>query len=294
MSSRLALFVCLLLGCTTEPAPLRHAPSTTVETAHEAVREAASDAPAPRDVTFVTTDGVTIAGTLTRAARVDAPAVILVHQLASTRAEWAPLLPHLAADPSMTVLAIDMRGHGASTHGSSGSLSYESFDDAQWTNTRNDVIAAVTYLLGPDSGVAPASIAAIGASIGSSAVVAAAAEDSRISAVVAVSPGRAYHGFDSVTPATLIVNRPIFALASNDETDSVETAQAFGRLTGVPAHIIPGDAHGVVMFGTTPGTLDLVEDFLRTSLTWPRLAPRVVPTEPAAPPPTSVGTPVPG
>jgi pimeloyl-ACP methyl ester carboxylesterase len=248
--------------------------------------------PRARDVTFTTTDGVTIGATLHVAPRIDAPAVILVHQVGSSRAEWAPLLPHLEAEPALTTLAIDLRGHGSSTRGPSGNLDWQTFDGAAWAASRNDVLAAVSFLQGPDSGVAPASIAAVGASIGCSAVIAAAAEQPRIATMVTISPGRAYHGFDAIAPALNFQDRAIFAIASADETDSTETAQAYGRITSIPALIVPGDSHGVVIFGTSPETLDRVEDFLREHLAWSRLAPRA-PTAASPPPPTSLGVPAP-
>lgn len=265
----------------------RHPATTTV------TPPATPEAPPARDVTFTTTDGVTIAATLRPAPRVDAPAVILVHQVSSTRAEWAPLIARLEAEPAITTLAIDLRGHGASTHGASGNLDWQTFDDAAWAATRLDVLAAVAFLMGPDSRVAPASLAAVGSSIGSSAVIAAAAEEPRLTTLVTLSPGRAYHGFDAITPAAQLATRAIFAVASQDETDSSETAQAYGRITGYPALIVPGDAHGVLIFGGAPDALDQIDDFLRERLEWSRLGPRVHPTDPVEPPPTSAGTPAP-
>ncbi len=298
MSRRsLALVLSVVVSACTEgpppAAPAHHvarssapAPTATAVPAPEAPTES-------RDVTFVTTDGVTIAATLHRAPRVDAPAVIFVHQLGSTRAEWAPLIARLHAGAAFTTLAIDLRGHGASTRGPSGNLDWQTFGTAQWAATRLDVLAALAYLTGPDSRVAPASIAAVGASIGCSAVIAAAAEEPRLGTLVTLSPGRAFHGFDAITPAIHLDDRAIFALASRDETDSVDTAQAYGRITGVPAYILDGDAHGVVMFGTAPETLDRIEDFLRERLAWARLAPRDPVAGSVAPPPTSLGSPAP-
>lgn len=290
MSSR-SLVLCLALAACTETPP----PHLVASGGHESepappVVEARLPA---RDVTFTTTDGVTIGATLHPAPRVDAPAVILVHQIGSSRAEWAPLIARLEAQPAITTLAIDLRGHGSSTRGPSGNLDWQTFDAAAWAATRLDVLAAVSFLQGPDSGVAPPSIAGVGASMGSSAVIAAAAEQPRLTTMVTLSPGRAYHGFDAISPALHFDNRAILAIASRDEADSTETAEAYGRITRIPTLIVEGDAHGVLIFGTAPETLDRVEDFLRERLEWPRLAPRVAPTTPVAPPVTSVGTPAP-
>jgi pimeloyl-ACP methyl ester carboxylesterase len=287
MSSRASVLVLVLaLACSEGPSPQHAAPAP----AHHVTSP--PEAPPAREVTFTTSDGVTIAGTLQRGTRADAPAIVLVHQLDSTRAEWAPLLERLRAEPSFTTLAIDMRGHGASTHGPNGTLDWHTFDADAWAATRRDVIAAVAFLTGADSGAAPASIGAVGSSIGSSAVIAAAAEEPRITTLVTLSPGRAYHGFDAITPAMQLMDRSILAIASADETSSVDTAQAYGRLSGMAPRIVAGDAHGVVLFGVDPAALDETEDFLREHLAWVRIAPRSS-APPPPPPVTSPGTPAP-
>lgn len=224
-------------------------------------------AAAPVQVTFTTDDGVTIGATLHPGATPRAPAVVLVHQLGSTRAEWDPLVAQLSQRPALTLLAIDMRGHGESTHAANGrTLDFNQFGADDWRATAKDVRAAVDWLTHA-APVHPAKIAACGASIGSSAVIAAAADDPRIVAVVALSPGRAYHGFDAVTPATHLGDRPLFAIAAHDETDSIDMAGTLARL--VPRGVsrdVDGNAHGVAMFTTDPQVLARVDDFLRTAL----------------------------
>lgn len=299
MSSRAlasSLLLALSLAACSEEPPRRLTPAAGhgAAPATEAAPPPAEELPAPRDVTFTTTDGVTIGGTLYRAARVDAPAVVLVHQVGSARTEWGPLVERLHVAPAFTTLAIDLRGHGTSTHATSGTIDWQTMSDAQWAATALDVRAAVDYLASQESGVAPASFAAVGSSIGASAVVAAAADDPRLANLVTLSPGRAYHGFDAITPAAQLDTRSIFAIASRDEEDSAATAQAYSRITGVPVMIVDGDAHGVLIFGTTPSTLAETEDFLREHLGWVRLVPRDDSVAPTAPPPvTSPGTPVP-
>jgi pimeloyl-ACP methyl ester carboxylesterase len=288
---RIAIPLVVLVVACGENRPAPHA--APPETAAVESVVAPEVLPPAREVTFATADGVTISATFRAASVPEAPAVILVHQLSSTRAEWQPLLDRLRAQPALTTLAIDMRGHGESTRGPAGALDWHSFDTAQWVATRLDVLAAVAFLASAESGVHPASIAGVGSSIGSTAVVAAAAEDPRLRPLVTLSPGRAYHGFDAITPALALHDCPILAVVAYTETDSVDTAQTFARLTHVPAYVADGPGHGVVLFSTMPSTLDHVEDFLRTQLREPRLVPRVPGAERAGPPVTSAGTPAP-
>jgi pimeloyl-ACP methyl ester carboxylesterase len=268
-SLMLVAFALSVLACTSGEQRRSHAAPLEPERERPAPEDPAPPVetlPPSRTVSFVTEDGVHIVGTLQPAAHADAPAVVLVHQLGSDRSEWAPLLERLQAQPSLTTLAIDLRGHGASTEGPSGALEWHAFDTDAWTATRLDVRAAVAFLRSADSGVSPSRFGAIGSSIGSSAVVAAAAEEPALSAIVALSPGRAYHGFDAITPAIGLGDRAILAIVSREETDGVDTAQAFGRIGHNPAVVVDGSAHGVALFTLDPTTLDRVDAFLREHL----------------------------
>lgn len=223
--------------------------------------------PEPREVRIPTADGVTITGTLQPAARPDAPLVILVHQLGGTRAEWAALVERLHARPAVATLAIDLRGHGASTEGPDGQpLAWRELDNAQWAQTAEDVAAAVRFVADEASGITPARIAVIGSSIGSSAAISAAARTTDIDAVAALSPGRAYRGFDAITPATQLGGRPFLAVTAREEIDSVETAQAMARITASEPVIVEGGTHGVAMLTESPELLARVEAFLRQAL----------------------------
>jgi pimeloyl-ACP methyl ester carboxylesterase len=257
--------------------------------AHETPPPPSSEAPpAParpsRDVTFTTSDGVTIGATLTPAADPAAPAVILVHQLSSNRGEWSRLVAALhTGSPELTTLAIDLRGHGTSTHGTGGPIDWHAFDAEAWSHARLDVLAAVAFLRSAEAGVQPATIGAIGASIGSTAVVAAAAEEPAITVIVALSPGRSYHGFDGITPVLGLAGRPILAVASAREPESVDAALAYSRVGGVWATIIDPAGHGVAMFDADPQLLGNVVRFLRERLGTPAPSEAPAPSEVSAP-----------
>lgn len=248
------------------PAPERTSAETPPAPA-ERPEPAPPPLPAPRDVSFTTSDGVTIAGTLHGGATPDAPLVVLVHQLGSTRAEWEPLVERLRAHPALAILAIDLRGHGESTRGAEGSaLAWREFDNATWARTADDVVAAVEFVRSEASGVRPARIGLVGSSIGSTAVVAAAARTPDIGPVVAISPGRAYRGFDAITPALELAGHPFLAVVAREEPDSVETAQAMARITSTEALIVDGSEHGVALLRAHPEVLDRVEQVLRSAL----------------------------
>jgi pimeloyl-ACP methyl ester carboxylesterase len=266
-SLRLLLCVLALSACSERP-PAEAATGGAPSAPAEPIAEELPDA---REVTFSADDGVRISATLSPAASAEAPAVVLVHQLGSDRNEWAPLVARLRERPAVTTLAIDLRGHGRSTEGPEGAvLSYGAFDDTAWAATALDVRAAVSYLAGGISGERPAHIAAVGASIGATAVLAAAAGEPRIEHIVALSPGRAYHGFDGITPALTLGDRTFLGIVAAAEEENVETNAALARIMHSEPIVIEGTAHGVGLFAADPTTLDRVETFLRAALGAPR------------------------
>jgi pimeloyl-ACP methyl ester carboxylesterase len=215
-----------------------------------------------REITFDAEDGVRIVADLRQGASAEAPLVVLVHQLGSTRAEWEPLLRWLG--PAMTTLAIDMRGFGESTQRADGTtVDAASFQTADWARVASDVRAAIAHVRASEN-LAPSSIAVVGSSIGSSAAILAAADDPEIDAVVALSPGRAYRGVDILAPLSRLGERPILAIASRGEAPSAETASEIARIAQHgEVELAFGDRHGVAMFAADRASLHHVIGFLR-------------------------------
>jgi pimeloyl-ACP methyl ester carboxylesterase len=215
-------------------------------------------------VSFRTSDGVTIVGTLHPAAEPAAPAVVLVHQLSSDRAEWAPVVAELTG---ITALAIDLRGHGESTAGPDGPIAFASFSAEDWAALPLDVDAGLGFLRAHPA-LRPERIAVAGSSIGSSAAIVAAGRDPDVAAVVAISPGRAYHGIDALTPVPELGGRPLFAIAAEHELPAAEAAETMARLA--PAgrvEIVTGSsAHGLALVAEEPALAGRIAAFLREGL----------------------------
>lgn len=298
-SSGLALLALLvaLSGCErsssreTPPPPSTPSPAEPTAPAAPAQEEAASGE--AREVEIATEDGFTLGATLYPGATPDAPAVILAHQVGSTRAEWADLVAALREEPALTVLTFDLRGHGQSTRGPRGeTASFGSFDTDAWSATSADVAAAVAYLSGPGCPVRPRRIGLVGSSIGATAVIRAAAGDRNLDPLVVLSPGRAYRGVDAILAATELPPRSLLAVSAREEADSVETGAALARITRGRAALVDGAAHGVALFAADETLLETVTTFLREGLARPPSAsappveaPPAEGVEAAAPPP---------
>ncbi|MEM9191286.1 MAG: alpha/beta fold hydrolase [Myxococcota bacterium] len=240
----------------TQPSAVEALPSVSAGPSHP-----------PEDIELRTEDGVTVHATMHAAAVPEAPAVVLVHQLSSTRAEWGPLVERLTAAPGFAILTLDLRGHGESVVGAEGeALSYHAFDNDDWSAIEFDLKAGLTFVR---QRFTPQAVALAGSSIGSSAAVRVAAADDEVSAVVALSPGRAYRGLDALTPFSTWGARPVLAIAAEGEAASAETARAMaGSSPSGVLRLAPGRSHGVGMFADDPGALEAVEQFLRRELRW--------------------------
>lgn len=253
---RISIAVLLLASCSScEDDPPRRRDAGRAEAPRE------EPPPIQRErVTIAAQDGTSLVGDLVWR-RSDAPLVVFVHQLGSTRAEWNDLRAELEDD--YTTFAFDLRGHGESTQG--GALDFNAFSAADWAKLPGDLDAVLATL---DARLDAPRLAIVGSSIGSSAAIVTAAEEpSGLSAVVAISPGRAYHGIDALTPLTRFGDRPILAIASEDDGESAETAANIARIapSGEVA-TVQGDVHGVGILARDPSSRDRVLAFLRAHL----------------------------
>ncbi len=215
----------------------------------------------PAEVLCITDDRIAIAATL-RVGRSGSTPIVLVHQLASDRSEWEPLVAKLT-EAGLTTLAIDLRGHGRSVGGDGAT--YRAFRDSDWRDTQKDVRAAINFLVRRAT-VQAEHVVLIGSSIGGTACLAAAAEDPRVSGIVVLSPGRAYHGFDAIVPASHLGERELLVLHSSEELPSHETAEVLDRIVAhSTVRAVPGSAHGVAMLAEDPTQLDAVVEFVRAA-----------------------------
>ncbi len=267
------------LGCsepeTAAPTPAEPPPADPAEpapTASDPAEPAPDPEPPPlaepRTLRIRAADGVELVGDLRAGQSLEAPLVILVHQLSTTRAEWEPLLRRLGASPALTTFALDMRGHGESTHRDGarggGEVSWEGFETADWEKVSGDVLTVLGHLRAEEH-LSPGRVILVGSSIGSSAVIRAAAADEGIDAVVAISPGRAYRGLDALTPLPRLGSRALLTVAAAEETGAATTAEDMARIaTTGEAVIAQGNRHGVGLFEDDPSALGRVVEFIRS------------------------------
>ena len=146
---------------------------------------------APTEMALTSADGFALKGTLTLpAVKGKVPVVILAHQFHADRAGWAPLAERLAAR-GIGTLALDLRGHGASTQkgGTEVAVSTDFMASAKavgFDQIPADLAQAAAWLR-KQPGVDGRRIGLAGASVGAFSVILAAPEVGPV-AVLSLSP----------------------------------------------------------------------------------------------------------
>ncbi len=202
-------------------------------------------------VSITTPDRVTLAGTFW-AQSGHAPAVLLLHMLGRTRADWDGLAEDLAAQ-GFNVLTVDFRGHGESVQQGSRRLDYADFSERDWQGLTTDVAASLDWLARQPS-VDAAHLAIVGASIGANSALIAASGDRRVTTLVLLSPGLDYHGLKTQRAMEQYGTRSVFLVASDDDENSAAAVRRLDNLaSGRRAlKVFQAAGHGTSMFGPEP------------------------------------------
>ena len=207
-------------------------------------------------VSFPSTDGVSIAGEIYEAASRPAPAVVLVHMLSRSRADWDGL-PDRIRDAGITALAIDLRGHGQS----SGS--------AQELQPMIEDVRAATRWLASRPNVRADQIAIVGASLGASLALLAALELPQVRAIALLSPSLDYRGLRTDTGLIKRLGaRSIWLAASDQDPLALRTLRDIAAEPSGPReqHVSSALAHGTVLLDKDGGVGRVLVDWLHRSL----------------------------
>jgi dienelactone hydrolase len=211
---------------------------------------------AGRPVTLSSADGVTLSGELYEAAATPAPAVVLVHMLGRSRADWDDTATALAA-AGVTALAIDVRGHGAS----GGSV-------RPLTDAVQDVRSALQWL-SQRPGVRPDALGLVGASMGANLAVLAALDQPLARVVATVSLTLDYQGLRISTEAfKALGGRAVWMAASREDPYAARTVAELSKEAPVPVEQILSvePAHGSLLLRADPEVARSLVDWLRVRL----------------------------
>lgn len=222
----------------------------------------------PEPLTLVTDDGVELAADWYAGhpdGLAQGGAVILLHMYRSDRRAWQPVRDELHR-AGLATLALDLRGHGESAalggaQGADLAARVAARETAVFQAMDHDVAAAVAWL--EAQRFEPRRIGLMGASVGCSVALRAARADPRLGGVVALSPGTAYLGLDSLADVADWDMRPVMLVSSAEEAEAGARPLHAALIAGDrfrPAQLVivdgpdgdGADLHGTRMFGKVP------------------------------------------
>jgi pimeloyl-ACP methyl ester carboxylesterase len=201
-------------------------------------------------VTLKTTDGIMLSADAQGSGK---HGVVLLHEEGGDKGVWGELAATLAKNDCV-VVAIDLRGHGASK----GTL-----DDAAYAKMVEDVRAALTWLEGKDV----ADVNLVGAGFGANLALSATAAIPEVTTTTLLSPALSAHGLKVSTALTGLGQRPVLLVASRDDAGAARAAQLiYDKATG-PKHlaIYDGNAQGHRMLNTAPALEGLLLSWVNGS-----------------------------
>lgn len=261
------------------------APATSASAAPARPRRATNPAPKPQELTFTTSDGVSIVGSYWSGGDQKAPALLLIHRAAGSRAEWTPLIERLFPPKvPMNVLAIDLRGHGASVEAKGlakgKKLAWNELKEADFAAMEKDLEAAIAQL-NKRAGGAPSAWLLAGSDLGATlATMAARQTGEGLRGVALVSPGASLRGLDIYKPFGKIMSLPNLIITAGGDNVSNESAAALSQMSKGSRFLrLNGSMHGAeYLGGEHPVVWDELADWVEE-----RLAPPDAPPAGSAP-----------
>lgn len=197
-------------------------------------------------------DGASVSATVYDAATPTA-AVVLVPMYTRSQDDWRAFAERLQG-VDITALAIDVRGHGAS-----------SGDSTPAAAMAQDVHAAVTFL---SARVGGRPVGIVGASLGASLAVIAAADSAVVRGIALVSPSADYRGVRLEAAAKRYGARPMLLIASSEDPYALRTVKSLvtSATTGREQRLSSVPAHGSLLLERDADTAAALVDWLRRTL----------------------------
>jgi len=177
-------------------------------------------------------DGVPVRGTFYKPAATGAPGVLLIHDAGSDRAQLDGVAERLSKE-GFGVLAIDLRGHGASKN---EKLDWAKLSESErktaWASAQRDVDAGAGWLLEQPS-LRKTSLSLIGYGAGSALAVRHAKTDENVVCLALLAPNAQDYGFDVRSDIQTLEGLPTYVVTSKD-AEAERMAQEANASSGNP------------------------------------------------------------
>ncbi len=212
-----------------------------------------------KKVSFTAEDGVAIVGNYWSGSDT---AVLLLHMMPATKESWNDFADALNKE-GMTVLAIDLRGHGESIKQGSNTLNYIQFSDEQHQASIKDVEAAVGFLKQNGSNT----IYIAGASIGANLALQYQANHLEVKKTILLSAGLNYRGvLTQPSASALSSDQAVFLIAGTKDDSAADMANQLASSIKGPKQVKIYDtsAHGTDLFNVDPNLISTLVDWLKS------------------------------
>jgi pimeloyl-ACP methyl ester carboxylesterase len=182
--------------------------------------------------------------------------VLLVHDEGGDRTDWGGLGAKLAT-AGFRVVALDLRGHGASS-------APRPATDPEWAVVVQDLDAAAAWLA--RRGVTDLHVIAAG--VGANAALHAASGTTTVDDLVLLSPSPNAHGLKLSTPIAAYGSRPLFAAAAQDDPTSAKAATWLAEQAQGPKilELYPTGGKGARLLNTVPSLEGAIVTWLNGTL----------------------------
>lgn len=204
-------------------------------------------------------DGLLLEASYYSAARRPTPGVLLLHMGDADRHTWDDLAARLQ-QVGYAVLAVDLRGHGA-TGGREN-----------WALAQQDTAAALAELAALP-GVDASRLIVIGAGIGANLGINACADVAGCAAAALLSPGVDYLGITATGAVTRFGARPLLIIASENDGNNPADSVTLDALAVGPHQllIVPFSAHGTDLLRVQPDLIEQIAGWLAVTVPPPTL-----------------------
>lgn len=178
-------------------------------------------------------DGLALHGEFFASPGSDGRALLLLHQLYTTRISWYPYIELLRA-AGYHVLAVDLRGFGETGGG------------INWRKAQADTLAWLAWLDSQPS-IRSSGLFVMGSSMGSSLALVGCAEAEACAGAVALSPGRRYFGVS--TDEAIASGSPALLIFADRDTYPRQAVPHMQEQPEFNGEVItyPGRAHGILL-----------------------------------------------
>jgi len=220
-----------------------------------------------KQVTFNTTDQVTIVGDYFQADLPIGHTILALHMMPADKSSWREFAQS-ATSAGYNLLAIDLRGHGQSAKQQNHQLDYQKFTDEQHQDSIKDVEASIEYLRQQGTDIQRLSV--IGASFGANLALQFLQANQDLFTGVLISPGLNYRGIETGKFAkTLSSSQSVLLIAGEQDTQTQKTINQLPGLIPGKTTILtyPTKAHGTNLFKEHPKLIIRILNWLNSELT---------------------------